>query len=155
MELSQRLAATKTLGMSTENYIARWKRSGHRVTPKVRAVIELFLKCGTILDPFEVQVKLQKQFKGIGLPTIYRILESLAGCGILMTATREDRHLRYFICRDIEGEHHHHFICRRCGKVAEVNLCLMEEVSQFVKRRLQATVQHHFLQIEGLCAKCS
>lgn len=138
-----------------KNYFARLKKNGHRLTPKVRAVIELFVECGTVLDPFEVQAKLQKRFRGIGLPTIYRILESLAGCGILLPAANEDRHLRYFICRDIEGEHHHHFICRQCGKVAEVNLCLMEEVSKFVKRRLKATVESHFLQLEGLCAKCS
>lgn len=81
--------------MPIDNYIARLKKNGHRITPKVRAVVELFLECGTILDPFEVQSKLQKRFKGLGLPTIYRILESLAGCGILMTATNEDRHLRF------------------------------------------------------------
>jgi Fur family transcriptional regulator, ferric uptake regulator len=138
----------------TKNYFARLKKNGHRVTPKVRAVIELFVECGTVLDPFEVQAKLQKRFRGIGLPTIYRILESLADCGILLPATNEDRHLRYFICRDIEAEHHHHFICRQCGKVAEVNLCLMEEVTKFVKRRLKAKVENHFLQIEGLCARC-
>lgn len=141
--------------MSTENYIARLKRNGHRVTPKVRAVIELFLDCGTVLDPFEVQTKLQKRFKGIGLPTIYRILEGLAGCGILLTATNDERHLRYYICRDIDGGHHHHFICRKCGKVEEVNLCLMEKVSAYVKRHLKATVQSHFLQIEGLCVQCN
>lgn len=141
--------------MSMENYIARLKEKGHRITPKVRAVVELFLERGTVLDPFEVQARLQKQFKGIGLPTIYRILESLAACGILLTAANEDRHLRYFICQDLEAGHHHHFICRQCGKVDEVNLCLMEEVSRFVKRRLKAKVESHFLQIEGLCAQCS
>lgn len=140
--------------MSTERYFARLKKNGHRITPKVRAVVELFLECGTVLDPFEVQARLKKKFKDIGLPTIYRILEGLAGCGILLTATNEDRHLRYYICRDIDGGHHHHFICRQCGNVDEVNLCLMEEVSRFVKRHLKAKVQSHFLQIEGLCAQC-
>lgn len=140
--------------MSTDPYIARLKKHGHRVTPKVRAVIELFLACGTILDPFEVRAKLQKQFKGVGLPTVYRILEVLASCGILLTAANEDRQLRYFICRGIEAEHHHHFLCRQCGSVAEVNLCLMEEVTKYVKRHLKAKVQSHFLQIEGLCASC-
>ena len=140
--------------MSIDTYIARLKKHGHRVTPKVRAVLELFLKCGCVLDPLEVQSRLQKQFKDVGLPTIYRILESLARCGILLPAANEDRQLRYFICRGIEHEHHHHFICRKCGRVEEVNLCLMEEVSKYVKRHLKATVQSHFLQIEGLCAKC-
>lgn len=140
--------------MPIELYIARLKQHGHRITPKVRAVIELFLKRETILDPFEVQAALQKRFKGVGLPTIYRILENLAGSGILWTAVKEDRQLRYFICQDIESEHHHHFICRNCGKVEEVNLCLIEKISKYVKRHLKATVQSHFLQIEGLCAKC-
>lgn len=141
--------------MSIDAYIARLKENGHRVTPKVRAVVKLFLKCGRLLDPFEVQAQLQKEFKGIGLPTIYRILDGLARCGILFTAASEDRQLRYFICHDIEAGHHHHFICRNCGRVEEVNLCLMEEVSKYVQRRLKAKVESHFLQIEGLCAKCS
>lgn len=140
--------------MTLDTYIARLKKHGHRVTPKVRAVIELFLAGGTILDPFEVRAKLQKKFKGVGLPTVYRILEGLARCGILLTTANEDRQLRYFICRGIEAEHHHHFLCRQCGRVDEVNLCLMEEVAKYVKRRLKATVQGHFLQIEGLCAQC-
>lgn len=140
--------------MPIDSYIARLKKNGHRITPKVRAVLELFLKRESILDPVQVQAGLQKRFKNVGLPTIYRILENLANCGILVTAANEDRQLRYFICRGIEAGHHHHFICRKCGKVAEVNLCLMEEVSKYVKRHLKATVESHFLQIEGLCAQC-
>ena len=141
--------------MDLDVYIARLKEHRHRNTPKVRATIELFLKCGCLLDPFEVQARLQNQFRGVGLPTVYRILEKLAGCGILVTAANEDRQLRYFICREIQAEHHHHFICRKCGKVEEVNSCLMEEVSKYVHRHLKADVESHFLQIEGLCAKCS
>jgi len=151
-------ARTTTSGrlspMPIDNYIDRLKKNGHRITPKVRAVIELFLERESILDPFEVQERLQKQFKGVGLPTIYRILENLASCGILVTAASEDRQLRYFICQGIEHGHHHHFICRCCRKVEEVNLCLMDEVSKYVKRHLKATVESHFLQIEGLCEKC-
>jgi len=141
--------------MPINSYIARLKQNGHRITPKVRAVLELYLQRESVLDPVQVQVGLHKRFKHVGLPTVYRILENLASCGILVTAANEDRQLRYFICRGIESGHHHHFICRKCGKVAEVNLCLMEEVSKYVKRHLKATVQSHFLQIEGLCAQCN
>jgi Fe2+ or Zn2+ uptake regulation protein len=141
--------------MSLESYIKRLRQRGHRVTPKVRAVLRLFLQRRSVLDPFEVRMSLQRQFKGVGLPTVYRILESLANCGILLTAANPERQLRYYLCQDIEEEHHHHFICLECGKVEEVNLCLMEEVEQYVERRLKATVQNHLLQIEGLCAKCT
>jgi Fe2+ or Zn2+ uptake regulation protein len=141
--------------MPIDHYTARLKEKGHRITPKVLAVIELFLKRETILDPFEVRAVLQKRFKRVGLPTIYRILENLASSGILLKAANNDRRLRYFICQDFKSEHHHHFLCRKCGKVEEVNLCLMEDVSKYIKRHLKATVQSHFLQIEGLCVKCS
>jgi Fe2+ or Zn2+ uptake regulation protein len=141
--------------MSVEVYIQRLRQHGHRVTPKVRAVLKLFLERRAVLDPFEVQARLQKQFRGVGLPTIYRILESLANCGILLTAANPERELRYYLCREINESHHHHFICLQCGKVEEVNLCLMEEVEKYVKRHLRATVQNHLLQIEGLCANCT
>ncbi len=147
--------SVKKIHLSIDIYLARLKRRGNRVTPKVRAVLELFLERGTILDPFEVQAKLQRKFKGLGLPTVYRILENLAHCGILLTAANDERELRYFICRDIEAGHHHHFICRQCGKVDEVKLCLIEEVAKFVRKHLNASVESHFLQIEGRCAKCS
>ena len=141
--------------MSVETYITRLRQRGHRITPKVRAVLKLFLERGTVLDPYEVRARLQQQFKGVGLPTIYRILEGLANCGILLTAANPERQLRYYLCRDIDEEHHHHFICLQCGKVEEVNLCLMEQVEKYVERRLKATVQNHLLQIEGLCSKCT
>ena len=141
--------------MSIEKYIKRLRQSGHRITPKVRAVLKLFVERGSVLDPFEVRAKLQPQFKGVGLPTVYRILESLANCGVLLTAANPDRQLRYYLCRDIDKEHHHHFICLQCGKVEEVYLCLMDEVEKYVQRRLKATVQNHLLQIEGLCSKCT
>lgn len=141
--------------MSLETYIRRLRQRGHRITPKVRAVLKLFLERESVLDPLEVRARLKKQFKGIGLPTIYRILESLGNCGILLTAANPERQLRYYLCRDLDVGHHHHFICLQCGKVEEVNLCLMEELECYVKRRLKATVQNHLLQIEGLCAKCT
>ena len=140
--------------MSAEPYIQRLRQRGHRVTPKVRAVLKVFLESGSVLDPFEMRARLQKQFKGVGLPTIYRILESLANCGILLTAANPERQLRYYLCRHIDEGHHHHFICLQCGKVEEVNLCLMEEVEKYVERRLKAKVQNHLVQIEGLCSKC-
>jgi Fur family ferric uptake transcriptional regulator len=143
------------LRMPTSIYISRLKKNGHRITPKVRAVVDLFLKRESVLSPFEVQMRLKKRFKGVGLPTIYRILEKLAECGILLTVAHEDRQLRYFICRGLEQEHHHHFICIKCGRVEEVNLCLIGEVSKYVKRQLKAKVESHFLQIEGLCSKCN
>jgi Fe2+ or Zn2+ uptake regulation protein len=140
--------------MPLTDYLARLKQNGHRITPKMRAVIELFLAQESVLDPSAVRMKLQKRFRGVGLPTVYRILENLASSGILLTASNEDRQLRYFICRGLDVGHHHHFICTHCGKVQEVNLCLMEQVEDYVRKNLKAVVENHFLQIEGRCAQC-
>ena len=37
--------------MAINQYITRLRKNGHRITPKMRAVIELFLKRQSILDP--------------------------------------------------------------------------------------------------------
>ena len=141
--------------MISEKYIQRLRQKGHRITPKLRAVIELFLHNQRVLGAFEVHSALQNEFEALGLPTVYRILDNLAKAGILMTFVNKDRELRYFICRQLETEHHHHFICKSCGKVDEVQLCIIDKVSTFIKNSLQADVQDHFLQLEGLCSKCS
>jgi Fur family ferric uptake transcriptional regulator len=106
--------------MTPETYLKRLREHGHRVTPKVRAVLELFLERGSVLGPFEVRDRLQKRFKGVGLPTVYRILEGLANCGILLTAPNEDRQLRYFICRKATVQNHLLQIEGLCAKCARI-----------------------------------
>jgi len=136
-----------------EKYLQVLKKNKLKVTPKRKAVINLFMKSGTRMGSYDIYSKLKRKLSKIGLPTVYRILDELEKAGILVKSLSEDRQLRYALC-DCPGTHHHHFVCRKCKRVDEVNFCNFNGVSKFIKKNLNAEAETHYLQIEGVCSKC-
>ncbi len=129
------------------------KDSKLKITPRRKAVIRLFEESGVCMGAYDVYEKLENKLPTLGLPTVYRILEELSSAGILVRAVSEDRQLRYMFCGN-SHEHHHHFTCRKCKRVEEVDFCDFDKVAKFIEKNLNAKVEAHQLQIEGLCSRC-
>ncbi len=136
-----------------ELYLQILKNNRLKITPKRKAVIDIFMISGSCMGPYDVYRELRKKLSILGLPTVYRILGELTKAGILIQSLSEDRQLRYTLCT-LPNEHHHHFTCRKCKKVEEVDYCNFRGVSQFIENKLNAKVEAHQLQIEGLCSRC-
>ena len=134
-------------------YLQILKDNLMKVTPRREAVIDLFLKNGEQMRPYDVHKKLKKKLPQIGLPTVYRILEEFKNIGILVQAVSEDRQLRYSLC-SMPGEHHHHFLCVNCNKTEEVDYCNFDKISRQIEKNLKCKIQSHLLQISGLCNQC-
>ena len=124
-----------------------------KITPRRKAVINLFLKNNTRMKPCDVYKNLRKKLPKIGLPTIYRILVELKNIGILVQVLSEERQLYYSLC-SMPDEHHHHFICTKCKKTEEVDYCNFDEISRLIEKNLKCKVESHLLQIKGLCTQC-
>jgi Fur family ferric uptake transcriptional regulator len=138
--------------MDINYYLNKVKAGRLKNTPKRRAVIGLFLKGNKYLGPREVRCVLKDQFSRLGLPSVYRILEELYRLGILIKVEK-NRQLYYAFCRTPQSDHHH-FVCKKCKKVEEVNYCNFKEISRFIEKELNGKVESHLLQIEGLCSNC-
>ncbi|NTV28765.1 MAG: transcriptional repressor [Candidatus Omnitrophica bacterium] len=134
-------------------YLSILKAEGFKLTPKRKSVISLFIKERRILAPQDVHQKLKAVITPLGLPTIYRILEELASIGILVPVVSDDRLLSYALCGKPQ-EHHHHFVCRKCHKVEEVDYCNFKAISNLIAKKLGGLVERHSLNIEGLCVRC-
>lgn len=134
-------------------YLQALKDNGLKITPRRKAVINLFAGSGLRMGAYDVYGRLKKKLAKLGLPTVYRILDELAKTGILIRSLSEDRQLRYSLCA-LPGRHHHHFTCRKCKRVEEVEFCRIEGISRFIKKNLNAKVEAHHLDIEGLCSRC-
>ena len=136
-----------------QSYLDILKQNALKITPKRKAVIDLFLKNNRRMGPREVYQNLRKDIAPLGLPTVYRILEEFKNIGVLIQIPSDDRQLYYMLCK-MPHEHHHHFVCRGCRRVEEVEYCNFGEVSKFIEKNLNGKVEQHFLHIEGLCSKC-
>jgi Fe2+ or Zn2+ uptake regulation protein len=128
------------------------KQLSLKVTPKRIAIIEILMKEPGYLSPEEIWRKMKRQFNRIGLPTVYRNLEELADGNVISKITHPNRQLYYFFCGN--NEHHHHFVCLSCRNVDDINFCAIHELQKEVKKKLDAQVVSHILQVNGLCKEC-
>jgi Fur family transcriptional regulator, ferric uptake regulator len=128
------------------------KQLNLKVTPKRIAIIGILMKEPGYLSPEEIWRKMKRQFKRIGLPTIYRNLEELADGNIISKITHPNRQLYYFFCGN--NEHHHHFVCLSCRNVDDINFCAIHDLRKEIKKKLNAQVVSHILQVNGFCKEC-
>jgi Fur family ferric uptake transcriptional regulator len=97
---------------------------------------------------------------GIGLTTVYRHLNLLADNGSADVVHRADGESQYRLCGepvDAQGrdEHHHHVVCRVCGRSVEVSGPEVEAWAERVAREAGYTEVSHTLEVFGLCPQHS
>ncbi len=133
-----------------QHYLNKLKEGGLKLTPRRQAIIKLFIDGNSHLTPEEVWGKLKKKFDHCGLPGVYRNLESLVGCGILVRIQQFDRKKHYGLCTAQGDCHHHHITCVSCGKVEEIDNCAIKSKGTMKGYK----VVSHFMQVNGICKKC-
>src|SRR5699024_9425246 len=89
----------------------------------------------------------------IGLATVYRILQALAEAGEVDVVRTGDGEALYRLCRSTE--HHHHLLCRRCGRAVELDAQVVERWATSVAEEHGFTAVDHVVEIVGTCADCA
>lgn len=133
-----------------ELYLNKLQKNKFKLTPKRIAIIDLFLNKNRYLTPEAAWKILKKKFDYLGLPTIYRNLETFSKCGILVKIQRPNRKLYYGLCESQGHKYHHHIICIKCGRIGEFFKCDLSK-----KKVINGfKVLNHSLQFEGICSEC-
>ena len=133
------------------SYLKILKDQGFKVTPRRKAIINIFISSKTHLTPEDVWQRLRENFEKCGMPSVYRNLETLAECGILTKIQQFDRKKHYGLCAFAgNDEHHHHIICVKCGKVEEIKECSFAQIQYLNGFK----IVRHFMQVDGICDKC-
>jgi len=140
--------------MEYGHYIKMLREANLKVTPKRKAVIRFFLQNRRYFTPGEVWIALKGKFKHLGFPTIYRNLKELEEVGILTRISQPNQELHYAFCPLGKEKKHHHFVCEKCGRVREVELCNFKEIAEEIEKKLGCKITSHFIQIGGLCSEC-
>lgn len=88
----------------------------------------------------------------VGLATVYRAVQTLTEAGevdVLRTADGESVYRR---CE--RRTHHHHLVCRRCGKAVEIDGPGAEAWAAQVGAAHGFTDIDHTIELFGVCADC-
>jgi Fur family transcriptional regulator, ferric uptake regulator len=92
-----------------------------RRTRQREAIRNVFGRSARPLGPQEVLCAAQDDVPGLGIATVYRTIKSLVEEGLIKPIEVPGQPTCY---EPSEMAHHHHFHCRECGRVFDVDGCL-------------------------------
>jgi len=128
------------------------KKSGERITPIRRALLENFCNHPKPQTIQELLAYLEKKGLTANKTTIYRQLEILAQIGLVREVNFSDRSKRYELS---SKDHHHHLVCQNCKKVEDVNLDNdLDKQEKKIWQKNHFKILQHSLEFFGLCHKC-
>jgi len=126
--------------------------SERRNTWQKTAVLEQLSNTDEFVSAQELHQKISQSGKKLGLTTVYRALTEMVEQGMADSLSISDGEMRYRICTP---EHHHHLICRVCGKTVEFDMPGFEELALEVAKANGFTELSHQIELFGVCAGCS
>ena len=124
-----------------------------RTTRQRAAIAKVLTEAGGFLTAQELFDRLRERGHKIGLATVYRNLQSLAEKGEVDALRRPDGDLSYRQCET--DEHHHHFVCRRCGFSVELANEDLEVWAKAAGGKYGFSDITHDLELFGICERCS
>lgn len=101
----------------------------------------------------DVFARLQTRGASVGLATVYRNLAALAAEGTLDQLRSPDGTMLFRECDNTL--HHHHLVCRNCGKTQEFQLDGLEETLNKLAHQRGYTEIEHVVELTGVCADCA
>jgi Fur family transcriptional regulator, ferric uptake regulator len=125
--------------------------AGTRPTRQRRAVATVMQSLDDFRSAQEIHDLLRKEGAGVGLSTVYRTLQALADAGDVDLLRTEEGEALYRRC---SGRHHHHLVCRTCGRTVEVAGPAVEKWADAVAAEHGFRDVSHTLEIFGTCPDC-
>jgi Fe2+ or Zn2+ uptake regulation protein len=131
---------------------ARARERGLRLTPQRELLLQVLGRIAHHPTADELYRRVRKMLPTISPATVYRNAQVLVRAGVVGTLERAGSAVKY----DGNPDDHHHFICTRCGSVADVYLSEVGyRLSDRRSRLTGAQIHRCEVQLHGLCARCA
>lgn len=126
---------------------------GMRSTRQRTAVTEVLDRLDGFRSAQDLHEMLRSDGASVGLTTVYRHLQALAESGQVDVLRTDDGEAVYRRCPT--DTHHHHLVCRACGRSVEVRGPEVEAWAERVATAAGYTDASHTLEVFGLCPEHS
>lgn len=128
------------------------RRPSRRPTRQQLAISEMLEQSEEFTSAQTVHARLREAGDGVGLATVYRALQNMVEAGSVDVLRRDDGEAVYRAC---STHHHHHLVCRSCGRTVEVEGPTVEQWTDKVAADHGFIDVTHTLEIFGTCADCA
>jgi len=126
---------------------------GERSTRQKRALAAVLADAEGFRSAQDLYAELRTRGDRVGLTTVYNQLRALVDSGMVDAVRAEDGELLYRRCAS--DAHHHHLVCRSCGKTVEIDGPDIEAWTTRVAKAKRFSDIAHTLEIVGTCSDCT
>jgi len=124
---------------------------GVRLTPQRDVLLRALSETKGHPTADDLVKKVRNVLPTVSHATVYRNVQELVRAGLIGTLERSGAAVQF----EINPDHHHHFMCRRCGQVWDVYL---NQVAVTLDRQRSPLsgfrIDRRDVQLHGLCARC-
>ena len=120
-----------------------------RQRAEIRQAVEAMASFATAQD---IHDRMRHDGSGVGLATVYRTLQAMAAGGALDSIRIPDGQVAYRTC---SPGHHHHLICRSCGRTVEVTVPHLEQLVRAMASDHGFASIDHEVEFFGVCTACA
>ncbi|MDR1633704.1 MAG: transcriptional repressor [Bifidobacteriaceae bacterium] len=129
------------------------KTAARRASKAREMVLDGLRQAQAFRSAQSLHMELRAAGHAIGLATVYRNLQILAEDALVDQVRVEGAEALYRVCA--QDGHHHHVICRSCGRSAAVTGPDFEVWADRVATQAGYSEVRHSLEISGICRQCA
>jgi Fur family transcriptional regulator, ferric uptake regulator len=120
-----------------------------RSSSKRDAILTVLEQSDGFLSAQDIHTALRNEGLKVGLATVYRTLQALTDSDDLDVMRTESGEATYRSC---SASHHHHLVCRQCGKTVEVKGPTVERWADSTASKHGFRDVSHTVEIFGVCS---
>lgn len=128
------------------------RQSRRRRTAQQRAVAQEVGRVDEFRSAQDIHAAMRSSGSTVGLATVYRALQTFADDGEVDLMRTGDGEAVYRSC---SRGHHHHLVCRECGRAVEIQAPQIESWASEVGTQHGFTGISHLVELFGTCADCA
>lgn len=126
------------------------KEHGFRLTPQRLLILEYIHDNTSHLTADEIIKFVEAKMPGVNKSTVYRTLDLLERYGTVVKSEIGSR----FIYHHAEDGHHHHLVCRLCGKSIRCHEDIFTDIKNTLVRQYGFHADLKHIMVSGLCKEC-
>ena len=146
--------ATAVKSEWAEHALAALQGAGLRRGGARTAVVEALAGHNCAVTALELDDELRRRRPPVGRASVYRALDQLEELG-LVQRIEVTRGTAAYERVEPSGHHHHHAICRTCGRMVTFEDSGLEQVIRRVSKEMPFEISEHDVVLRGLCERCA
>lgn len=120
-----------------------------RTTRQRTAILAALEQAADFMTAQQLHDLLKADGESVGLATVYRNMQPLVDAGLVDVIITDSGEAIYRQCESTD--HHHHLVCRECGKTVEFLAPQLEQWAHSIAAKNGFTGISHTMEIFGQC----